>query len=72
MKKRLRMIYRQLVSYEETDDLYSVAQLQMDVTYHPLDVLWIEFQCCCICTSVRACNLAEVRITGNVIMVFCR
>lgn len=35
--------------------------------YHPLVVLWIRFQRCCLCTSVRACNLAKARITGNVI-----
>jgi len=65
-ERRIRMIYRQLRSYEETDELHSVSQLRMDVSYHPLVVLWIQFQRFCNCTSVRACNLAEVRITGNV------
>lgn len=43
---------RELISHEETEELYSVVQLKMDVPYHPLVALWIRFQGCCICERV--------------------
>ena len=58
-EKRLRMLYLGIITQEETDELYSVLPNS--------GRFWIRFQRCCLCTSVRACNSAKARITGNVV-----